>query len=113
MALAEQSDAVFLPGPAAARTVRYAPLLAALGNGPQLVTKDLDLAAEAGPPEDYGVEMQIRANDRFADERDLHRLHPYGHSAGRSVALAYAAERGTACSAEGRSSTASRSAASP
>jgi pimeloyl-ACP methyl ester carboxylesterase len=94
MAPTSHAPAVFLPGPLLPAAVRYAPLLAALGAGPGLLTKDLEVAAEAGPGEDYGLATEVQALDRFADDRGLDRFHLYGHSAGASVALAYAAERG-------------------
>lgn len=90
----QHSPAVFLPGPLLPAAVRYAPLLAALGNGPGLLTRDLEVSAETGPPGDYGLATEVAALDRFADDCGLDRFHLYGYSAGGSVALAYAAERG-------------------
>lgn len=89
----EHSAAVFLPGVLLPAAVRYGPLLAALGDTPGLLTKDLELSGEGGPAEDYRVETEIRGLDRFADERGLGRFHLYGHSAGASIGLAYAVER--------------------
>ena len=94
MTLPEQWQAVFLPGPLLPAAVRYAALLAALGDHPGLLTKDLEVVAEAGPPDGYDVGTEIRAIDHFADDHGLRRFHLYGYSAGASVALAYAAQRG-------------------
>ena len=94
MTLPGHSGAVFLPGPLLPAAVRYAPLLAALGDHPYLLTKDLEVVADADLPDGYDVGTEIRAIDHFADGHGLRRFHLYGYSAGASVALAYAAERG-------------------
>ncbi len=78
MALLEQVDAVFLPGALLPAAVRYAPLLAALGDIPGLLPEDLELSADGGPPDGYGVETEVLGLDRFADERGLDRFHLYG-----------------------------------
>ena len=94
LALLDHSDAVFLPGVLLPAAVRYAPLLAALRGTLGCLTKHVVLSGEGGPAEDYRVETEIRGLDRFADERGLGRFHLYGRSAGASIGLAYAVERG-------------------
>jgi pimeloyl-ACP methyl ester carboxylesterase len=86
-------DAVFLPGILMSAVQRYEPLLAAL-NVPGAVTKELDVYAGDRPPDGYTLETEVEGLDRFADERGLDRFHLYGHSAGASIALAYAASHG-------------------
>ena len=45
---------------------------------------------EAAPPEHYSIEMETAGLLRLVDERGDDRVHLYGHSAGASIALAFA-----------------------
>lgn len=72
--------------------LRYAPLLAALGDAARPVVKELEVYRnESAVPDDYSVELEVRGVDRAADEAGFDRFHIYAHSGGGAVALAYAA----------------------
>lgn len=85
------ATAIFLPGILMPAFVRYAPLLAELGDERITLTKELEVYAAAAPPDDYSIATEVDGVQRFADEHGLDRFHLYGHSAGASIALAYAA----------------------
>lgn len=85
--------AVLLPGILMPAFVRYAALIDALAPDVRAVPKELEVYAKDVPPDDYSVTTELDGLDRFLDERDADRVHLYGHSAGGSVALAYAAAR--------------------
>lgn len=85
------TTAVFLPGILLPATIRYAPLLAALGADFDAATKELEIYAADRPPLGYTVQTEVDGLQRFAEERGLDRFHLYGHSAGGAVALAYIA----------------------
>ena len=74
-------------------TLRYAPLLAALGDGVDGVTKELEVYATRMPPPGYTFDRELEGVDRAADAAGFDRFHLYGHSGGGAVALAYAAAR--------------------
>ena len=87
--------AVLLPGILMPATQRYAPLQAALertGVQVDVLTKDLEVYAGDGPGPDYSLQVEVDGLQRFADDRGLQEFHLYGHSAGGSVALTYAAQ---------------------
>jgi pimeloyl-ACP methyl ester carboxylesterase len=82
---------VFLPGILMPATQRYAPLIAALGGGEHLITKELEVYAGDQPPPGYEIATEVDGLARFADQRALDAFHLYGHSAGGAIALAFAA----------------------
>ena len=84
--------AVLLPGILMPAIVRYAPLVAALGPEVRAVPKELEVYADDAPPDDYSVASELAGLERFLDEQGIEAAHLYGHSAGASVALAFAAE---------------------
>ena len=84
--------AVLLPGILMPASVRYSPLIGALGPGVRTAPKELEVYAHDVPPDDYSVATELDGLSRFLDEQGVDRIHLYGHSAGASVALAYAAE---------------------
>ncbi len=85
--------AVLLPGILMPSFLRYAPLLEALGQDVRAAPKELEVYASDQPPDAYGITTELDGLDRFLDERGVDAVHLYGHSAGGSVALAYAAAR--------------------
>jgi len=82
---------IFLPGILMPASLRYAPLLREFGDAVHAVTKDLEVYATPGPPEDYAIEDEVEGITRAADEAEFERFHLYGHSGGGACALAYAA----------------------
>jgi pimeloyl-ACP methyl ester carboxylesterase len=85
--------AVLLPGILMPAFLRYAPLIDALGQDVRALPKELEVYAGDQPPHDYSITTELDGLDRFLDERGADAVHLYGHSAGGSVALAYAAAR--------------------
>jgi pimeloyl-ACP methyl ester carboxylesterase len=84
---------VFLPGIIAPAAIRYAPLLAELGDV-QAVVKDLEVyRGDTTPPPGYSIETELDGIGRAADEAGFERFHLYGHSGGGAMALAYIAAR--------------------
>jgi len=88
-----QFPVVFLPGVLMPASARYAKLLEAL-DGRDAWPKDLELYAGDQPAEGYGIDSEVAGLGRFVDARGADRFHLYGHSAGGSIALAFAAEHG-------------------
>jgi pimeloyl-ACP methyl ester carboxylesterase len=83
--------AIFLPGIIMPASLRYAPLLDALGDTLQPVVKELEVYAADAPPDDYGIAHEIAGIDRVAADAGFDRFHLYGHSAGGAIAIAYVA----------------------
>jgi pimeloyl-ACP methyl ester carboxylesterase len=84
---------VLLPGVLMPADARYARLVEALGGG-DAWPKNLELYAGDVPADDYGIATEVAGLERFVDARGADRFHLYGHSAGGSIALAFAAEHG-------------------
>lgn len=84
--------AVLLPGILMPAIMRYAPLIGALGPEVRAVPKELEVYAHDAPPDDYSVASELAGLERFLGEQGVKRVHLYGHSAGASIALAFAAE---------------------
>lgn len=71
--------------------IRYAPLIAALGDAARAVTKELEVYGAESPPAGYAIEHEVEGISRAADAAGCDRFHLYGHSAGGACALAYVA----------------------
>lgn len=84
---------LFLPGIIMPATLRYGPLIAALGGSARAVTKELEVYRAEAPPAGYAIEDEVEGISRAADAAGFDRFHLYGHSAGGACALAYAATR--------------------
>jgi pimeloyl-ACP methyl ester carboxylesterase len=84
---------VCVPGSVAPAAQRYRPLIEAAGEGADLHLKDLEVYRETAPPEDYSIEEEVEAIDRFADSRGLDRFHLVAYSGGGFISLAYAGTR--------------------
>lgn len=82
---------IFLPGIIMPAALRYAPLIQALGNSVQPITKELEVYAGPNPPADYSIEDEVEGISHAADAAGFERFHLYGHSGGGACALAYAA----------------------
>jgi len=78
-----------LPGILMPAALRYQALIAEL-DGVRALPKELEVYSGPAPPENYSIETEILGLSRFADAAGLDRFHLYGHSAGGSVAIAYA-----------------------
>jgi pimeloyl-ACP methyl ester carboxylesterase len=85
--------AVFLPGILLPASARYARLVEML-DGRDAWPKDLEVYAGDRPAHDYGIDSEVAGLERFVDARGADRFHLYGHSAGGSIALAFAATHG-------------------
>ena len=86
---------IFLPGILMPVALRYAPLLAELGDAVRPVLKDLEVyATDSVPPAGFSLETEIAGLGRAADAAGLERFHIYAHSGGGAVALAYTALHG-------------------
>jgi pimeloyl-ACP methyl ester carboxylesterase len=82
---------VFLPGIILPAALRYAPLLAELGDTVRPVVKDLEVYATPTPPRQYTIAREVEGISRAADAAGFARFHLYGHSGGGACALAYTA----------------------
>jgi pimeloyl-ACP methyl ester carboxylesterase len=82
---------VFLPGIIAPAALRYAPLLAELGDTIRPLVKDLEVYSTPTPPHEYSIEQEVEGISRAADAAGFDRFHLYGHSAGGACALAFTA----------------------
>jgi len=80
---------VLLPGIIQPAALRYAPLIAALGDRVRAVTKELEVYAE--PRASHRIADEVEGIDRFLDQLGAERAHLYGHSGGGACALAYVA----------------------
>ncbi|MDF3043382.1 MAG: alpha/beta fold hydrolase, partial [Thermomicrobiales bacterium] len=73
---------IFLPGIVMPAALRYAPLIAALGDSARAVTKELEVYRAEVPPAGYAIEDEVEGISRAADAAGCDRFHLYGHSAG-------------------------------
>jgi pimeloyl-ACP methyl ester carboxylesterase len=90
-----QEPTIFLPGILMPGALRYAPLLAALGDATRPVVKELEVYRSAPDiPDDHSIELEVRGLDQAADDAGFDRFHLYAHSGGGAVALAYTAVHG-------------------
>jgi pimeloyl-ACP methyl ester carboxylesterase len=87
----EPAGAIFLPGFLAPGAVRYGPLLRSLPPGTRAWTKELEVYAQTGPPENYSVADEVESVARLAARLRLSRFPLYGFSGGGAVALAFTA----------------------
>jgi pimeloyl-ACP methyl ester carboxylesterase len=82
---------IFLPGIIAPAVVRYAPLIAELGDAADARVKELEVYSLSPPPSDYAIDWEVDGLAGSARRARLERFHLYGHSAGGAVALAFTA----------------------
>ena len=82
---------LFLPGILAPASLRYAPLVAELGDAVAPILKDLEVYATDKPPAGYAITTEVEGLKRAADAAGLTQFHLFGHSAGGAVALAFVA----------------------
>jgi pimeloyl-ACP methyl ester carboxylesterase len=81
---------IAVPGGIAPAALRYAPLMAALGDEADFHFKDLEVYAGDAPPAGYTVATEVDALGRLADSLGLARFHLVGYSGGGFVSLAFA-----------------------
>lgn len=79
-----------LPGGVNPAAIRYAPVLAALGDCVDFHLKDLEVYAGDEPPPGYSIELEVEALLQLADSLGLERFHLLGYSGGGFVSLAFA-----------------------
>lgn len=87
----DRFPAIFLPGILMPAHLRYAPLIAELGESVRPLTRELEVYRGPTPPDDYSIDLEVEGIDRAADEAGFDRFHLYGHSGGGACALAYVA----------------------
>jgi pimeloyl-ACP methyl ester carboxylesterase len=87
-------NVLLLPGVVLPAQLAYGSLLAALGDNVQAVAKDLELYAEAVPPQGYELDIEMDGILREADDAGFDRFHLAGYSGGGAAALMFAARHG-------------------
>jgi pimeloyl-ACP methyl ester carboxylesterase len=83
--------AIFLPGIVTPAELAYGDLRNALGHDREVVLRDLAVYDAAAPPAGYGLDTEVSALLRAADELEYERFHLAGYSAGGAIAAAFAA----------------------
>ncbi len=83
------NDCIFLPGIIQPAVIRYAPLLAELGDSVRASLKELEVYNLTPPPPGFGMEVEVAALAAAADRAGLAKFHLYAHSGGGAVALAF------------------------
>jgi pimeloyl-ACP methyl ester carboxylesterase len=82
---------ILLPGAILPADLAYGALVDLLGDGVEAVAKDLEVYAEAEPPEDYSLDTEAAGALREADALGWKCFHLVGYSGGGAAALATAA----------------------
>jgi pimeloyl-ACP methyl ester carboxylesterase len=80
-----------LPGGVVPADITYGPLLDALAEHADAVTKDLELYARPDSPSDYSLDAELEGIRRTARDAGFDRFHLVGFSAGGAASLAFAA----------------------
>ena len=81
--------AILLPGGVLPAQPAYAALLSALGNDVDAHAKDLEVYAEAAPPSDYSLDVEVDGIARYADRLGFEKFHLVGYSGGGAASLAF------------------------
>jgi len=84
---------VCIPGSVAPAAQRYAPLISLVGEAADIHLKDLEVYREPAPPDNYSIDEELDAIDRFADSKGIWHFHLVGYSGGGFISLAYAGTR--------------------
>jgi pimeloyl-ACP methyl ester carboxylesterase len=84
-------NAVLLPGGVLPAKYAYPDLIEALGSDVDARYKELELYADEEVPASWGLDVEVDAIGRFADQSDFERFHLVGYSGGGSCALAFCA----------------------
>ncbi|MGH2756230.1 MAG: alpha/beta fold hydrolase, partial [Actinomycetota bacterium] len=84
----EGFQAILLPGGVMPAELAYPDLVRALGPDVDARLKEHDLYASSEPPTGWGLETEVEAIRRFADEADFEQFHLVGYSGGGAIAIA-------------------------
>ena len=87
----ERFQAILLPGAVMPAELAYPDLVRALGTDVDARLKEHDLYASSEPPAGWGMETEVEAVRRVADEAGFERFHLVGYSAGGAIAIAFCA----------------------
>ena len=82
-----------LPGSVLPGALAYPALVTALGDGVDVLVKELEVYAADVPPPDYSLDHEVAGILRAADERGWDRFDLVGYSGGGAASLAFAAKR--------------------
>jgi pimeloyl-ACP methyl ester carboxylesterase len=87
----ERSQAILLPGGVMPADLAYPDLVRALGTDVDVRPKEHELYASSEPPAGRGLETEVEAIRRFADEAGFEQFHLVGYSGGGAIAIAFCA----------------------
>ena len=87
----ERFQAIVLPGGVMPAELAYPDLVRALGTDVDARPKDHELYASSDAPAGWGLETEVEAIRRFADEAGFEQFHLVGYSAGGAIALVFCA----------------------
>jgi pimeloyl-ACP methyl ester carboxylesterase len=87
----ERFQAILLPGGVMPAGLAYPGLVRALGTDVDARPKEHELYASSEPPAGWGLETEVEAIRRFADEAGFERFHLVGYSGGGAIAIAFCA----------------------
>jgi pimeloyl-ACP methyl ester carboxylesterase len=87
----ERYRVLLLPGGVLPAAPAYGALLEALGGRVDAVLKDLEVYAGEQPAAGFGLEREVAAIGKAADEHGFGRFHLVGYSAGGACSVAFAA----------------------
>jgi pimeloyl-ACP methyl ester carboxylesterase len=85
----ERLQAILLPGGVLPAELAYPDLVRALGIEVDARFKEHELYASSEPPAGWGLETEVEAIRRFADEADFEQFHLVGYSGGGAIAIAF------------------------
>jgi pimeloyl-ACP methyl ester carboxylesterase len=83
---------IMLPGSVLPASLAYPALVAALGDGVEVVAKELEVYAAPEPPKDYTLDHEVAGVLRVADERGWDTFDLVGYSGGGAASLAFTAK---------------------
>jgi pimeloyl-ACP methyl ester carboxylesterase len=87
----ERLQAILLPGGVMPAELAYADLVRALGTDVDARPKEHELYASSEPPAGWGLETEVEAIRRLADEAGFEQFHLMGYSGGGAIAIAFCA----------------------
>src|SRR5437660_1685954 len=84
-------QAILLPGGVMPADLAYGDLIGELGDGAEVIAKDLEVYAGAEPPPGFTLQHEIDGVLRAAADAGFDRFHLVGYSGGGASSLAFAA----------------------
>src|ERR671918_2578102 len=85
----ERYQAILLPGAVMPAELAYPDLVRALGTDVDARPKEHELYASSEPPPGWGLETEVEAIRRFADDAGFEQFHLVGYSGGGAIAIAF------------------------